>query len=144
MNFNANLSIEKIDLRKRKNNNITKQNRNCYSPEHLNSWSCRSAMFCPLRWLGEWHLVYCPRRGECLKYRASQDNWQSQCKRFSLKRNVRNLNMLLNMSFPSHVRLLLFNVLRKSKLPMIEWMFMWKTRYNMNHSRKSLTGFLNP
>lgn len=80
-------------------------------PEHLNSWSWRSAMFCPLRWLGEWHLVYWAKRGECRRYLANQDNWQSQWRRFSLRRNVRNRNMLLNISLPSHVKLLLFNVL---------------------------------
>lgn len=87
-----------------------------HSPEHLNSWSCRSATFCPLSCVGEKQRVYRARRGKRLSQRASQDRWQSQIRLLSDRRSVRSRNNSSNRFSGSDVKLLLFSVLRSKML----------------------------
>lgn len=86
-----------------------------FSPEHLNSWSCRSATFCPFNWLGEWHLVYGARRGALRKNRDNQDKWQSHANGLSESRRARIRDIPLNISRCKAVTLLLLIVLRCKK-----------------------------
>lgn len=81
------------------------------SPEHLNSWSCRSATFCPLSWLGEWHLVYGAKRGALRKNRDNQDKWQSHANGLSESLRARIRDIPVNISRWRAVTLLLLIVL---------------------------------
>lgn len=80
------------------------------SPEHLNSWSCKSATFCPFSWLGEWQRVYGASRGELRRNFESHDRWQSHAKGLSDKRSARSRGMLENISRGIVVMLLLLSV----------------------------------
>lgn len=79
-------------------------------PEHLNSWSCKSATFCPFNWPGEWHRVYGANRGALRRNFESHDRWQSHANGLSDKRNARRRGMLENISRGIVVMLLLFSV----------------------------------
>jgi hypothetical protein len=81
-----------------------------YIPEHLNSWSCKSATFCPFNWLGEWHRVYGANRGALRRNFESHDKWQSHANGLSDSRNARSRGMFENISRGIVVMLLLFNV----------------------------------
>lgn len=81
-----------------------------YIPEHLNSWSCKSATFCPFNWLGEWHRVYGANRGALRRNFESHDKWQSHANGLSESRNARSRGMFENISRGIVVMLLLFNV----------------------------------
>lgn len=79
-------------------------------PEHLNSWSCKSATFCPFNWLGEWQRVYGANRGALRRNFESHDKWQSHANGLSESRRARSRGILENISRGSVVKLLLFNV----------------------------------
>lgn len=79
-------------------------------PEHLNSWSCKSATFCPFSWLGEWQRVYGANRGALRRNFESHDRWQSHANGLSDKRKARSRGMLENISRGIVVMLLLLSV----------------------------------
>lgn len=79
-------------------------------PEHLNSWSCKSATFCPFNWLGEWQRVYGASRGALRRNFESHDRWQSHANGLSDKRRARSRGMLENISRGIVVMLLLLSV----------------------------------
>lgn len=79
-------------------------------PEHLNSWSCKSATFCPFSWLGEWQRVYGANRGELRRNLESHERWQSHAKGLSDKRKARSRGMFENISRGIEVMLLLLSV----------------------------------
>lgn len=79
-------------------------------PEHLNSWSCKSATFCPFNWLGEWQRVYGANRGALRRNFESHDRWQSQANGLSERRSARSRGMLENISRGIVVMLLLLSV----------------------------------
>lgn len=79
-------------------------------PEHLNSWSCKSATFCPFSWPGEWQRVYGASRGALRRNFESHDRWQSHANGLSERRNARNRGMLENISRGIVVMLLLLSV----------------------------------
>lgn len=80
------------------------------SPEHLNSWSCKSATFCPFNWLGEWQRVYGANRGALRRNFESHDRWQSHANGLSDKRKALSRGMLENISRGIVVMLLLLSV----------------------------------
>lgn len=82
-----------------------------YLPEHLYSWSWRSATFCPLKWLGVWHLVYGAKRGALRKKRDNHDKWQSHENGLSDNRRARKRGIPANKLGANVVMLLLFKVL---------------------------------
>lgn len=104
-------------------------------PEHLKSWSCRSATFCPLSWLGEWHLVLGARRDADRKYRESHDRWQSQANGLSDRRSARRRRPA-KRSRGKAVKLLLFKVLGMKRMKT------WK--YIVNNYKKMDLGVPRP
>lgn len=79
-------------------------------PEHLNSWSCKSATFCPLSCPGEWQRVYGANRGALRRNFESHDKWQSHANGLSLRRRARSRGILVNISRGNVVKLLLLSV----------------------------------
>lgn len=91
--------------------NAVRYEKKCESlPEHLNSWSCKSATFCPFNWLGEWQRVYGASRGALRRNFESHDRWQSHANGLSDKRKARSRGMLENISRGIVVMLLLLSV----------------------------------